>query len=68
MEFAIKVGGEAEMARLDPRERREHNAMSDWSIDRVMFAIPRCVIGVYSIEYRIHLEARGILYSFDVYR
>ncbi len=39
MESAIRLGGEADIAKVDPRERREHSAISDWRIGPVIFLV-----------------------------
>jgi len=68
MELAIRLGGEAETARLDAREVRKLNAMRN---DRVIFGIPRWVfvnIGFFNVGFPGRLEVRAMLYSIDGYR
>lgn len=70
MALAISVGGEAEIAEVNAKERREHNAMSDRRIDRAIVAVFCCVygnIGVVMWSGKSWWSSR-ILYSHDAYR
>ncbi len=70
MELAITLGGGADIAKVDPRERREHKATNVLRTERVISSIllTRTETGVPTITESCDLQTREDSYSLDAYR